>query len=156
MGDRLKGLAVTCFGLGASPVVPGTTGTLGGVAIFLLLPADGRFRLLALAFAGLASVLCVGLGPWAERRYGRKDPKPVVLDEVAGYLLTALGTHGPSLRAAAASFVLFRVLDVIKPPPARQLERLPKGWGVLLDDVASGAMGGLLLFGANAAGWVSW
>jgi phosphatidylglycerophosphatase A len=152
VGDLLKALAVTCFGLGASPLVPGTAGTLGGVAIFLLLPREGSFRLFALAFAGLAGALCVGLGPWAERRYGRKDPPPVVLDEVAGFLVTALGTNGPSVRAAAASFVLFRALDVLKPPPARWLERLPRGWGVLLDDVAAGAMGGALLFAANAAG----
>lgn len=83
------------------------------------------------------------------RARGREDPGPVVIDEAAGYLFTvAWLPHGPW--TAAAGFVLFRVLDILKPPPARQLERIPGGWGIVLDDVAAGVIGHLLLRAAWA------
>ncbi len=155
MKDRLRVLAVSCLGLGLSPVASGTVGTLGGVGIALLLP-DGHFLLSALAAVLVVSILTVALGPWAERHFGLKDPPAVVLDEVAGFLITVLPLHAdggaPTAGRLALGFVLFRVLDVVKPPPARRLEALPAGWGVLLDDVACGAYGLLLLSGARAAG----
>jgi len=149
--DRLRVLAVSCLGLGLSPVASGTVGTLGGVGIALLLPG-GHFLPCALAALLVVSLLTVALGPWAERHFGLKDPPAVVLDEVAGFLITVLHPHAPSAGRLALGFVLFRVLDVLKPPPARRLESLPAGWGVLLDDAACGAYGLLLLSGARAAG----
>ena len=155
MRDRLRVLAVSCLGLGLSPVASGTVGTLGGVGIALLLP-DGNFLLSALAAILVVSLLTVALGPWAERHFGLKDPPAVVLDEVAGFLITILPLHAsggaPTAGRLALGFALFRVLDVLKPPPARRLEALPAGWGVLLDDAACGVYGLLLLCGARAAG----
>lgn len=152
MGDRSRVLAVSCLGLGLSPVAPGTAGTLGGIGVALLLPADGRFPFFAGAAILLLSATAVALGPWAERRFGLKDPPAFVLDEMVGYLLTILAPTGPKAGRLLVGFVLFRVLDVVKPPPARRFERLPSGWGMLLDDVASGLYGFALLAGARAAG----
>jgi phosphatidylglycerophosphatase A len=68
----------------------------------------------------------------------------VVIDEAAGLLFTvALLPHGAV--TAIAGFLLFRVLDILKPPPVRQLERLPGAWGIMADDVAVGILGNLLL-----------
>jgi len=78
------------------------------------------------------------------RALGNDDPGPVVIDEAAGFLFTvAFLPHG--LWVTVVGFLLFRVLDIIKPPPARQLEALHGGWGIVLDDVAAGIMGNLLL-----------
>jgi phosphatidylglycerophosphatase A len=85
--------------------------------------------------------LCVALGQWATEYYGRKDPGACVLDEGAGICLTALLVPlYPGVRegwALFAVFVAFRFFDILKLPPAKQLERLPYGWGILLDDLAA-------------------
>lgn len=102
--------------------------------------STGGWVLLLAAITGLA---VVAAGAEARAR-GQVDPGPVVIDEAAGYLVTvAFLPHG--LWTALAGFVLFRVLDILKPPPARQLEHIRGGWGIVLDDVAAGAMGHLLL-----------
>jgi phosphatidylglycerophosphatase A len=76
--------------------------------------------------------------------FGSKDPRPFVLDEVAGMLIAGLAAWTPwntwTPLALAIAFFWFRVTDVIKPPPVRQLERLPGAWGILMDDVAAGLM----------------
>jgi len=152
--DFLRAAAVTAGGLGFAPVAPGTFGALAGVAVFAaarLLAPSHETPVLAAALL-LACALSVWAGPWAETHWRRKDPQRFVLDETAGYLLVVLLFPGrafwPTLIGA---FVTARVFDVIKPPPARQLERLPQGWGVLLDDLAASlyAAGAL-----HAAAWV--
>ena len=88
------------------------------------------------------------MGPWAERYFGRKDPQAFVLDEVAGLLFTLLFfriPHAP-LHTLAWAFVFTRVFDIVKLPPAKQLEKLPHGWGVLLDDLASSVYAVLALW----------
>jgi phosphatidylglycerophosphatase A len=115
---------------------------------------------LLLVFAGA----CLAFGDAAEARFGRKDPGQVVADEVAGMALTLVplpwlvGVSGvwcaesPVLRGlwlVAVGFVAFRFFDVLKPPPARGLQRVPGGWGILLDDLFAGvyAAGALVLVG---------
>jgi phosphatidylglycerophosphatase A len=95
--------------------------------------------------------MCAGTvwwGPWAVQTYGRPDPGQCVSDEAAGQWLALLwmpAAGAPqALGVAGAQFLLFRVLDIIKPPPARQLERLPAGWGILLDDVAAGLLANMV------------
>ena len=79
------------------------------------------------------------------------DPGPVVIDEFVGYLVSvAFLPH--SIWIAVAGFFLFRALDIVKPPPARRLERLPGGWGIVLDDVAAGVYCQLILWAAVIAG----
>jgi phosphatidylglycerophosphatase A len=136
---------VTLGGAGLLPIMPGTWGS--AVAAGLAWEAyRAGWPLTEMLIAGLIlfSVLCVWLGDWAQAFLGRKDPGPVVLDEAAGICLTLLAQpmrHGAWVILAA--FVAFRIFDVTKPPPARQLEKLPGGWGILLDDLAAAAYANL-------------
>ena len=84
-----------------------------------------------------------------ERQWGH-DPKAVVIDEALGYLVSVAGLPA-SAATATAGLLLFRLLDVVKPPPARQSERLPGGWGIMTDDLVAGAYANLLL---RAGRWV--
>lgn len=141
MKDRLAALAVSCLGLGFAPIAPGTFGTLGGLAVAWALPERWDFRLAALGAAILVFLAGWPLGNWAERRYGRKDPGVFVLDEVVGYLVAVIPVWPagrPGLGALVFAFFAFRVFDVLKPPPADRLERLPGGLGIMLDDVMAG------------------
>jgi len=152
-GDRFALLVLSFGGLGFLPLVPGSFGTLGGVAVALLLPGSDAGRwLLAVGLAVLAaSVLTVALGPAASRAAGRADPPSVVMDEVAGYLVTLAASPAPGPLEIGVAYLLFRAADLLKPWPARALERLPGGWGILLDDLAAGAWALLALQGL---GWV--
>jgi len=85
------------------------------------------------------------LGAWAERRAGGKDPGFYVLDEVIGYLVCVLWWQGPSLLALTLAFIVFRFFDIVKPPPARRLESMGGGDGILLDDVVAGLYGLLVM-----------
>jgi phosphatidylglycerophosphatase A len=82
------------------------------------------------------------IGVWAasraERFFGRTDPGHVVIDEVAGQVITFLAQPQASWKWLLAGFVLFRFFDVVKPFPARRAERLPAGWGIMTDDVLAG------------------
>ena len=157
-GERLRLLAASAFGLGLSPVLPGSCGALLGVAIHvgiaLGLPAPWQLPALVAAL-GLVIGVHVVLTPWAQRRWNDPDPKEFVLDEVAGYLLVpVLFRHGPLAETVLWGFVAFRVLDMVKVPPAWQIDRRMHGaLGVVLDDLVSACYAALVLYGARAAGW---
>jgi phosphatidylglycerophosphatase A len=139
--DKLK-LGVVSFGfLGCSPVAPGTVGTLGGVLIAWLLRGSDAY--LAWTAVVCAALYAVGrsLGAWCKRYSGEHDPGFFVLDEVIGYLITVAWIGGPSLIALATGFFVFRAYDIFKPPPARRMEAIPGGDGILLDDVVAGLWG---------------
>ncbi|HJX51729.1 MAG TPA: phosphatidylglycerophosphatase A, partial [Polyangia bacterium] len=97
------------------------------------------------------------VGVWASnqvvRKLGIKDPQIVCIDEVAGVLVTLLAAPATWI-GLVAGVVLFRVFDQWKPWPARAAERLPEGWGVMVDDLAAGAWGAVFLLGARVAGWL--
>ena len=139
--DRLKLAIVSSGFLGLSPLVPGTVGTLGGVLLAFLLARTDHFLLWTLLLCVLLYVVGRPLGEWAEKRAGGKDPGFYVLDEVIGYLVTVLWFRGPSLLALTLAFFVFRFFDIVKPPPARRMERLGGGDGILLDDVVAGIYG---------------
>lgn len=147
------GLVTSC-GLGYMPVLPGTVGSLPAAGVFALMMTrlDPVYHSAAIAVAlALASLLCVALAPWAERYYGRKDPRHMVLDEVAGFFLTVLLFRGHSLLwTTVAAFVATRMADIVKPPPANVMERLPGGWGILLDDLVAS------LYAAAALHIIAW
>jgi phosphatidylglycerophosphatase A len=131
--------------VGFAPVAPGTCGSIVGLAVFYAVRHRGSMSLEAAAV-----VLLVAVGVWsaaeAERHFGRVDPGPVVIDEVVGMLIT-LAFVPVNVAGAIVGFLVFRFLDVVKPWPARRLERLPGGWGIVFDDVMAGLYGNLAMWG---------
>lgn len=138
--NKLKLAAVSFFFLGCSPLAPGTVGTLGGVALAWALRGTENYLLWILLICALIYVLGRALADWTIERYG-EDPGVFVLDEVLGYLVTVAWVRGPSALGLVLGFAVFRFLDVLKPPPIRQLEKIPGGDGILLDDLAAGLVG---------------
>ena len=138
----------TAFGAGYSPIAPGTAGSLIGLILFWPLQMAVPWVQVAVTvvvyFAGVAASTRLA------RILGRKDPGAAVVDEVVGMWLSLLFLPFTPWTAAAA-FLLFRVLDVFKPWPARQLEALPGGWGIMTDDVMAGIYANLLLHAALRA-----
>ncbi len=139
--ERFFIIVATSFGLGYLPIAPGTWGTLPGVAFFLAVsiwtPAWLHTWLILGALL-IVSAATIALGPWAEGYWKKKDPGALVTDEVAGFLATVLLFRAPGLlHTTIWAFVVTRFFDIIKLPPARRLERLPAGWGVLLDDLSA-------------------
>ena len=149
MKDVLATVVATGLGSGYAPFAPGTAGSLVGLALFWPvhhLPLAGQAVATALVFA-----LGVAAAGHVARRLGIEDPGLVVADEVVGMWVSLLGLPLTGV-TAAAGFVLFRVFDVFKPYPARDLERLPGGWGIMCDDVMAGVYANLLL----RAGLLAW
>lgn len=143
--NKLK-LALVSFGfLGCSPFAPGTVGTLGGVLIAWLLKDTQQYLLWTSLVCVVLYAATLPLGAWAERYAGKKDPGIFVVDEVIGYLITVAWVSGPSSLSLVVAFFVFRFFDILKPPPARQLEHVGGGHGILLDDVAAGFFGLLVV-----------
>lgn len=138
--NRLRQALITAGFLGCAPVAPGTFGTLAGVLAAWALRSTQPYLAAVLALCALLYVIGRALAPWAEEVYG-KDPGCFVLDEVIGYLITIAWVAPPSLFAMGVAFVLFRFFDILKPPPVKWFERLGGGDGILLDDVAAGVYG---------------
>ena len=143
--NRLKLAIVSCGFLGCSPYAPGTVGTLGGVLIAWLLSGTELYALWTLLACAILYAVSQPLGAWAERYARKKDPGIFVMDEVIGYLITVMWFRGPSLLALIVAFFVFRFFDIVKPPPARAMERIRGGHGILLDDVVAGVWGLLVV-----------
>ena len=150
-------LAIATFGVGFLPLAPGTWGSLVGLGIYLLL----RFIALDLGqvlFLVVQLIVILGItlsGIWAasqtERITGRKDPSKVVVDEVAGQLIACLPVALVPFWSSwkiwiIVSFILFRFFDIVKPYPARQMEHLHGGLGIMCDDLIAGLYGALIVF----------
>jgi phosphatidylglycerophosphatase A len=152
--DRTGLVLATCGGVGYAPVAPGTFGSVAGLFLFAAVRSAGSAVVEALAIAAL-----FGLGLWsagvAERRLGRTDPGPIVLDEVVGMLIT-LALLPVNVTGALAGLLVFRALDVVKPWPAASMERLPGGLGVMADDAVAGLYGHLAMRGLLAAAPPGW
>jgi len=128
---------------GYAPVAPGTFGTLGAIPLYLAVSrlSTGAYVAFTFAFAALA----VYAADRAGRYWGIADASPIVIDEVAGYLVT-MALVPFSWQAALAGFVLFRIFDVLKPWPASALDRVKNGFGVVSDDLAAGVWAWAALF----------
>jgi phosphatidylglycerophosphatase A len=126
-------------------MAPGTWGSAVGLLVYYVIRRQAASWVEP---AAIAVVLVVGM--WsateAEHHFGGIDPGPVVIDEVVGMLIT-LALHPVNVAGAILGFVVFRVLDVVKPWPARQCELLPGGFGVVLDDAMAGIYGNLVMWG---------
>lgn len=131
------------FGMGFIPWASGTFGTLWGVLIFFLSQGvDPWFFFVGTLIFILFSVLVSHL---SEKTLGTHDSSIIVIDEVAGYLVTVLFLPFNWI-VLALSFFLFRFFDILKPFPIRQIDRrMPGGWGVVLDDVMAGIYSNLLI-----------
>jgi len=155
--DGLRTACITVLGSGLMRPAPGTWGSATACVLFApvgfgLHGVDDQAVNAALV-AGIlvASVLAVVWGDWAIARFARKDPHEFVLDEFAGQWVSLLALPAVAsvslwglVCVVGGQFFWFRFFDVLKPPPARQLERLPAGWGVLLDDLAAGVYANLV------------
>ena len=140
--DKAGRLVGTAGGVGLFPVAPATAASLVAVVLYWALPIGGDSP----AFLGLVGASLL-VGPWACGSLASgadPDPKRAVWDEVAGMWLTCLFLP-KTLPWLAAAFLLFRLLDVLKPWPIRQYERLPGGYGIMADDVAAGVLGTAVL-----------
>lgn len=151
MSDRGGGFGdwvVTGMGLGRLRPAPGTWGSLPPVALAMVLAlaeTNPRHIDMALAILGLAfGIGCLVWGQRAESKYGKKDPGAVVADEIAGQSLALMWlpwstTNGARVVATCAiAFFMFRIFDIVKPPPARGWQRLEGGLGILIDDLVAG------------------
>ena len=150
--DGLAWFIGSGFGSGLSPIAPGTAGSLVAAMILYLLSyvltgTPGIWEEQT-AVLGLMSIVGLAVGVWATGRMStpeNPDPGEATWDEFVGMWLTGLliPLHSPIWLAIA--LVVFRALDVLKPWPCRRLERLPGGWGIMLDDVAAGLWGMLIM-----------
>jgi phosphatidylglycerophosphatase A len=155
-------LAIATCGVGYLPLAPGTWGSLVGLGIYLLLqfsvfrfinvflPPDSFLRFMPLPIFTASALVLITLitlvGIWAasrtEKLSGRKDPGKVVIDEVAGQLIALLPIVprlDPGWMSIVVAFLLFRLFDIVKPYPARRLEKLESGLGIMSDDIVAGA-----------------
>jgi phosphatidylglycerophosphatase A len=139
---RVATVVATGFGAGYSPIAPGTAGSLVGLVLFW--PLRGVPAAFQVAVVGAVFLAGAAAGARVARSVGVEDPGIVVVDEVVG-MWTSLLFLPFTLGTAAVAFVLFRILDVIKPYPARDLEDLPGGWGIMSDDLMAGVYANLAL-----------
>ncbi len=143
MNEKLITFLATGFYSGLSPIAPGTAGTLVGVLICLIcLPMPWILRLI---FVILLFALSIYVAGQAEKIYREKDDQRIVIDEIIGLQVTMLPVAINILNLCAA-FVLFRIFDIWKPFPVRNLQGLPGGWGVVIDDVAAGIYAAIVLW----------
>ena len=141
-------LLATWFGCGYAPKGPGTAGSLGALLVAYPLRQQSPW------FFALLALILLAPGIWSAERVAqqtqKKDPQIVVIDEVVGQWIALAGATMYSPWAWIAAFALFRIFDIWKPWPVRQLERLPGGTGIVMDDVMAGVYAALVLY---LAGW---
>ena len=169
-------LAIATCGVGYLPLAPGTWGSIVGVGIYLLVRgiamkiffdagAGRNFNLLhvyygVIAFELVAIVAITLAGTWAasqvEKLSGKKDPGKVVIDEVAGQFIALIPVPfmlGTAWWAAILAFILFRFFDIVKPYPARRLESLEAGLGIMADDIVAGVYAAVVVGVAVVISW---
>jgi len=151
---RLGLFIATCGYLGYVPVAPGTFGSAAGLAVFLAVRSTGS---VAVELSVIVVLFAVGVwsGTMAEHHFGGIDPAPVVMDEVVGMLIT-LALLPVNMTGALVGFLLFRLLDVVKPWPSARFEFLPGGLGVMADDGMAAIYGNLIMRGLIAIAPLGW
>ncbi len=140
-------MVATFFGAGRLRPGPGTWGSLATVLLWWLIASHlppGRQLPINLLLIAISVAIGIPAATLEARGCGKKDPSHVVIDEVAGQLVTLLGCpiHWQGLLTA---FVLFRLCDILKPPPIRSLEKLPEGTGIVVDDLGAGVYAWIVL-----------
>jgi len=142
---RLATLCSTAFGIGYLPLMPGTWASLAAALLYkiVLFSFDGPLFALLLVFVFLLGTFSAGV---SARVLEHKDPRPVVIDEVCGQWI-ALFLVPATWMNVVIGFLLFRAFDVVKPFPIRKAESLPRGWGIMADDVLAGIFSAVILHG---------
>jgi len=153
--SRIGLFVATCGYLGYVPIAPGTFGSAAGLLVFFAVRSTGS---VAVELATIVALFAAGVwsGTVAEHHFGGIDPGPVVLDEVVGMLITLLLLE-VTITGAIVGFLVFRVLDVVKPWPSAGFEKLPGGLGVMADDGMAALYGNLVMRGlilVSPAGWL--
>ena len=135
-------LLATGFGVGHSPIAPGTAGTLITIPIYYFFSAipSPIYELTLITFFFLSS----WISGQAQNHWGRQDDPRIVIDEMMGFLITMLWVPKAAL-FVIMGFFLFRFFDIVKPPPIRLIERVKGGFGVVLDDVVAGIYSNIIL-----------
>jgi phosphatidylglycerophosphatase A len=169
-------LAIATCGVGYLPLAPGTWGSIVGIGVYVLVRAAamkfmfavavGRnFTLLPVYYGVITlealAIICITLaGIWAasrtEKLSGKKDPGKVVIDEVAGQFIALMPVPfmlGAAWWSAILAFALFRFFDIVKPYPARRLESLEAGLGIMADDIVAGVYAGIVVALAVVISW---
>jgi phosphatidylglycerophosphatase A len=153
---RRLALFISTFGyVGYAPVAPGTFGSAAGLVVFYAVRSTGS---VAVEVGTIVALFAIGIwaGTVAEHHFGGVDPGPIVLDEVVGMLITLclLPVNGTGV---FVGFIVFRLLDVVKPFPSARFEKLPGGLGVMADDGMAAIYGNLAMRGMMllAPGWLS-
>jgi len=137
---RWATMVATFFGAGRLRPGPGTWGSLATALLWWVLaahlPAAARIPVILLL---IVAVVAIGIpaATLEARGCGKKDPSHVVIDEVAGQLVAFIACP-IAWQALLGGFILFRIFDIVKPPPVRSLERLPEGTGIVVDDLGAG------------------
>jgi phosphatidylglycerophosphatase A len=134
----------TFFGAGLLKPGPGTYGSIAALLLWFaaahtLRPTTATLGIATAIAAVLVTLIGIPAATIVARESGREDPGHVVIDEVAGQLIALIAIRA-DWKHALLSLLLFRLFDILKPPPIRQLERLPAGTGIMLDDVAAGLL----------------
>ena len=132
----------TALGAGYAPKAPGTCGAAVGLLLWIVLP-----HVLWIQLAAILVISVVGSwgGDVAEQHFNKHDPGQVVVDEVAGMMVTLVLNPAGGFGWLLVAFLLFRAFDIVKPFPVRQFERLPGGIGIMADDLAAGVYANLAL-----------
>ncbi|MFA4842871.1 MAG: phosphatidylglycerophosphatase A [Candidatus Omnitrophota bacterium] len=130
----------TFFFVGYLPLIPGTFGSLAGIALLYFIHGSGIYPIVTI----IVIVLGFLVSAKAQEAFGRKDAPCIVIDEVGGMLLS-FSFIPFGIRSSVAGFFLFRILDTFKPFPAKRLERLPKGVGVMADDIVAALYTNIIL-----------
>ena len=141
MRNRLIRILSTVFGVGYSPLVPGTCGSLAGLLLYLLIRNN---LFLYLGITVLSMIVGFAVAGKAEELFKTKDPREVVIDELSGMLIVYLLVPY-SLSNLVIGFIIFRLMDFLKLYPIQKLERLSRGWGIMLDDIAAAVYTNIIL-----------
>jgi phosphatidylglycerophosphatase A len=137
----------TWFYCGYAPAAPGTVGSAAAILMAWLLNTYAGEPAVAFGFFGVVlAIPAIWAADVTARELGKKDPGMVVVDEVVGQWITLAGAAALNWHSWLLAFALFRIFDIWKPPPVRQLEKLPGGIGIVADDAMAGVYGALVLF----------
>lgn len=144
--NRLALTVATWFGCGYFPWGPGSIGSLAAILIAALLSRYGFGRGALAILIGVLLLPAIWSATRTARIVGREDPGLVVVDEVLGQWVALLAVPARNWKIFVAAFVLFRLFDIWKPWPVRNLEQLPEGTGIVADDLGAGLYATLILY----------